>query len=190
MMSLKLFKAVMFLLFSAACTVANAQFNKNAIYGNFGGPLGFGMGLKYDRVIIGGKYFHLNMNLGLGYSFSNNESYNKLAKSLYVPTNLGVSIGTKKHFLEASGGPMTSLNVGFQEKADFYALPTLVGAQMQLGYKYVSPYKLGFYFKVYGSGLFLAEQTADEFSEIESTFRSTLKAKMQPGLGISLGCAF
>ena len=178
-------KAVAILL-CCAISIANAQFNKNAIYGNFGGSYGIGSGLHYERIILGGPYVHLNLNAGLGYSMKGLENYEH---KIIAPVGLGLSIGLRKHFIEGSAGLINHIDAGVANSLDLYALPNLIGANFQLGYKFISESKPGLFFKIYANANYMAGLPVDG-QNTEGTFQRIQNAKMQPGLGFAMGFCF
>jgi hypothetical protein len=187
MLNKKMLIAVLALLLGVM-GMATAQINKNAIYGNFGGTYQFGTGLHYERIILGGEYLHLTLGAGIGQSF--NKADKPLAGGTYVPVNLGLAFGLKGHFLEMSAGPLGKLQMGIQEKKDFYAEPSLVGGQVNVGYKYFTRNKPGLFFKLYASGVFMSDKVAIDAKNTEAWLNGTLKAKMLPSLGLGLGLTF
>jgi hypothetical protein len=166
--------------------MANAQFNKNAIYGNFGGSYGIGSGLHYERIIIGGPFFHLNLNAGLGYSLKGIENYEH---KIIAPVGLGLSIGLRKHFIEGSAGLINHVDAGITDSIDIYAMPKLIGANFQLGYKFISDAKPGLYIKIYANANYFAGPDLDN-QNFETSTQRILNAKMQPGLGLAMGFCF
>lgn len=187
MLNKKNLLAVLVLLISAL-GMAKAQINKNAIYGNFGGAYQLGAGLHYERILAGGEYLHLSAGAGLGQSF--NKSTESLAGGTYLPTNIALAAGFKGHFIEVAAGPLARLSVGMQEGLKVYAEPSLVGGQLQVGYKFIAQNKPGLFLKVYASGLFLSANTASDLSGLEAWAKGTFQAKMLPSAGISLGLSF
>jgi len=187
MLNKKYILAVVVLLTSVLC-VAKAQINKNAIYGNFGGAYQLGAGLHLERILVGGEYLHLSAGAGIGQSF--NKTAQTLRGGSYVPTTIGLAAGFKGHFVEVAAGPLARLSVGMQEGFKIYAEPSLVGGQVQVGYKFIAQDNPGLFMKVYGSGLFLSADTASDLSGLAAWAKGTLHAKILPSVGISLGLSF
>jgi hypothetical protein len=185
MFTIKNLKAVLLLL-CCVTTMAQAQFSKNAIYGNFGGAYGIGSGLHYERIIIGGPFIHINLNAGLGYSLKGIENYEN---KLIAPVGLGLSLGLRQHFIEGSAGLINHIDAGVADSVDFYALPNLIGANLQLGYKYISKNRPGLFFKVYANANYLAGLPADQQNSSPALER-IFTAKMQPGFGFAMGMSF
>jgi hypothetical protein len=184
MFTIKNLKAVLLLL-CLATTMAQAQFSKNAIYGNFGGAYGIGSGLQYERIIIGGPFVHINLNAGLGYSINGIENYEN---KLIAPVGLGLSLGLRKHFIEGSAGLINHIDAGVADSVDFYALPNLIGANLQVGYKFISDKRPGLFFKVYGNANYLAGLPTNQNNN--PALQRIFTAKMQPGFGFAMGLSF
>lgn len=187
MFSLIHLKAVTFLLFCAT-TMSIAQFNKNAFYGNFGGSYGIGSGIHYERIIAGGPYAHLSLNSGLGYTLKGIDNYEN---KILMPYGLGLSVGLRKHFLECNAIFINHVDAGIAEGFDVYILPRLIGASLQLGYKYMSELRPGLYMKIYACANYLSGQTLQQDKFIPNNTKARIfESKMQPGLGLALGMSF
>lgn len=184
MLTLKNLKAVVILLFCAV-SMANAQFSKNAIYGNFGGTYGIGSGLHYERIIIGGPFVHINMNTGLGYSVSGIEHFQN---KVMMPVGLGLSIGLRKHFIEGGAGLTNHLDFGNNNNTTNNTLPILIGANLQLGYKFISDKRPGLFFKAYANANYLAGPGGQQNNQ--NPLQRIMDAKMQPGFGFAMGMSF
>jgi hypothetical protein len=184
MLTIKNLKAVMLLL-CCATTMASAQFSKNAIYGNFGGAYGIGSGLQYERIIIGGPFVHMNLNTGIGYSIKGIENYEN---KLIAPVGLGLSLGLRKHFIEGSAGLINHIGLSPGNKVDVNALPRLIGANLQVGYKFISNKRPGLFFKIYGNANYLAGIADPQNSS--TALERIFTAKMQPGFGFAMGLSF
>jgi hypothetical protein len=187
MMCLKNLKAVIVLLF-CAITVLNAQFNRNAVYGYFGGTYGLGGGLHYERIFMGGSFVHMSMQLGIGFSHKGVEP--QVDNTFYAPLGLALSVGSRQHFLEIGVAILSRLNVGIAEKNDFYALPTAIGANLQLGYKYISKKNPGLFYKIFGNAFYRSDTDASSLYELEPMMLGVFKAKSILGMGIAMGIAF
>ena len=171
-----------------AFAMADAQMNKNAVFGNFGGAYQLGAGLHYERVLIGGKNLHLALGAGVGQSFNKEDS--KLPGGTYLPTNINVAAGLKGHYLEVGAGPTANLGMTLQEGGKMKFSPALIGGHVQVGYKFISQKKPGLYLKVYGDGLFISDTQGTGFNNIGDWFTGTIGAKMIPSAGLSVGLAF
>lgn len=168
--------------------ISEAQINKNAIYGNFGGAYQFGAGLHFERILIGGKNLHIAAAAGIGQSF--NKADKTLPGGTYIPTNINAAIGLKGHYLEVGAGPMADLGLTIQEGEKMKFSPALVGGHIQVGYKFIAQKTPGLFFKVYGDGLFISDTRGNSLGTLNDWFMGTIGAKMLPSVGVSVGLAF